>query len=258
MDFESIHIPYGHADDHIQVWLHPTTSRTLVMLIHGHNATADQPRFVQLARTLQKANINVVRYNVVREKAGDLAQLVPTLDEEMQQARVVLHAFREEFDTIIVAGHSQGGIIALQLAIDEQLDGAVLLMSVMDTRASMERKLLQLGFTLDELQQRKHRTIDLPDGRVMLYTPAFFDDFELWDVHGMLAQWYGPTLFVAATADEHIPVDEIEHAESIANSPKEFFTVEDKHNFSPENAIVIAKRIEAWMQEQGLGSSEFE
>lgn len=253
MDFEEIHIPYGRENEHITCWMHPVLhSRTLVFLIHGHNSRADTPRLQVLASRLQRAGLNVCRFNVLREQVGDYASLVTTVEEEVRQATVALEAMREEFDTIIVAGHSQGGIVALQLALDNALDGVVFLMSVMDPQHNVEGKLQRLGVDLEELHRKKHTSVDLPDGRVMTYTPAFFEDLQLYDMHGMLTQWYGPSLFVTAANDESILQDESEHGFAMANEPKELFVVEDKHQFSTATAEAIADKIAAWIKGHGL------
>lgn len=257
MDFETIQIPYGRADEHITVYMHPTMeSRTLVFLVHSHNSMADQPRYTAFANALQHAGINVCRFQVLREQVGDYAKLVTTIEEEVRQASVVIEAMREEFEVIIAAGHSQGGIVALQLALDHHLDGVMLLMSVYDPQRSADHKLQLLGVDLDELRRRKTATIDLPDGRVMTYTPAVIEDMQLQDMHGMLTQLHAPILAVQASHDEFISAEETEHGISMMNEPTEVLTVDDKHRFSAETAERIAEKAIQWIDVHGLRSKE--
>jgi esterase/lipase len=258
MNYEEILIPYGRANEHIVAWHHPAPSKTLILLIHGHSSTGDKPRFVTLANTLQQAGYAVVRFTVLREKVGDEALLTMTVTEEAAQADVVLQHFRDEYEQIVAVGHSQGGMIALDLGVKGAVDGIVFLMSVMDVEKNTESKLAAMGITLEELHARKHIVKELPNGAVFVYTPAFFDDYQTWDVLGMLAQWYGPSLFVSATKDVNVPADEVELGFNIAGDPKELFSVEDEHRFSNETAQVIAMKIVAWLEENNFPANDSE
>jgi esterase/lipase len=251
MEAEEFSVPYGRSNDQIPCWLHPAESQTLVILIHGHNHHGDSRMFRALSEELQSKGVAVCRYSVLREETPK-GLLVPTITEEIAQAKTVLEHVRAEYDKIIAVGHSQGGIVALQLGIDGDVDAVVELMSVMDTQFHVERRLESLHLTLDDLRSHKYHSYTTPDGMQMLYTPAFFEDLEIFDVHAMLTEWFGPTLFVAGSKDQRVSEEEVERGFMTANNPKELFTVDDDHLFSVSTAKNVADKIDGWLSAEGL------
>ncbi len=249
MASEHLAIPYGRGGGHIDAWLHPAVSRTLVLLLHGHNTTGDRPRFVTLADTIQQAGFACLRFSVYRKKLGENEYEVSTVSEEVRQAHVILEHFAPEYDAIIVAGHSQGGIAALAIAEHLKVRGIVQIMAVADTNDNAKGKLEKIGAQLDG---KTDRLGSMQDGTsTFVYTKAFFDDLVIWDVPRML-QSTKPKLFIAGEQDESITQPEVEHAYATAQPPKELLIVNDAHRFSLSTAVHIGESIVAWITSNNL------
>jgi pimeloyl-ACP methyl ester carboxylesterase len=241
MDTQQIDIPYGRGEGHIHVWLHPAPSKTLVLCIHGHNDTAK--RYQSVCDTLQRNGVAAARFSVYREKVAESTYIVSSVSEEARQAKVVLDNLRADYEKIILVGHSQGGVVCLQLAEQETIHGIVFLMSVVTPAAHIERKKKQ--WNVESLNGYK---LTLQNGVTVEYTQEYVHDFLNYDVKNMYAQWQGKSLFIAAEQDTSVTPAEVQEGFSVVSGSKDFITISDTHFFSQQTGNEVAQYILHWLK----------
>ncbi len=240
-----------------QGWLHRAagTPDTLILLLHGHNSNGGRSRFITLAKWFEHHHIDCIRWNVVRESLGDNKFRVPTVSEEYDQVKALAQSIRHKYKRIVAIGHSQGAMLALKLCTEGLADAYVSIMGVGDTHTSMERKLARIGLTDEALRGQSLAAlpewmVTQPDGVSYVYAPTFLVDFTAWDMASLFAQLRVPSLFIAGTRDDTIPVSEVEGAYAIVHDRKKLLTVDDVHRFSDETAMMLAGVIVNWLREE--------
>lgn len=237
-------------------WLHHTPARsdTCVVIIHGHNAWGRRSRFQTLANWLSHHGYDAVRWNVVRTEVAEKTFAVLPITTERAQVRALLEKIRAQYKRIVLIGHSQGGLIALSLAAEpvtqHLVDAFVQIVPVIDTRESVRDKLLSIGVSLDEFHRTGATKVTYPNNETFVYDATYFDDLLKYDAHALYKQCAKPLLMIGATGDITVPLAEVEEGFSWANEPKELFVIDDVHNFSDENAMLIAKKINEWLREK--------
>lgn len=232
-------------------WLHRTGGKHLVILVHCHNCAGTQGRYIAMAKELERLGIDCLRFNITRGEVAPGIIEVTSVTEEYNQTKAILSQIRSKYSKVVAAGHSQGGMVCTRLADEGLVDGSVLLMSVIDVAYHITNKLPWINMSLEELRTKPYGAFTLPNG-VFGYTTAFFDDFATWNSKALLARNKKPLLFVEASKEDRLKPGEMQEGFAAASGPKELFTIDDKHLFSQDNAILIARKIASWMQEQKL------
>lgn len=226
-------------------FLHIGKLDTCVLIVPGHNTTGTRPRYIELAKILQEHKYSACRMNITR-KTSDAGVEVPTVSEEIQQVHALVLKLKERFKRIIVAGHSQGWISALQMCHDKAADGAVCIMGVVNTDAQAKIKLASLGLTYDQLGFDGYARMEV-QGVEFVYTQEFFTDFQSFDIPSLIASTRTPLLFIFGTQDAIIPPAEVMKGFEIANKPKELFAIEAVHRFENASAAEIGRKIADWI-----------
>ena len=235
-------------------WLHRALGqpKTLVVLIHGHNSDGTRGRFIELAKWLDHHGVDCLRFSITRKEISAGVWEVPTLTEEVNQSRAIVQKVRGLYKTVIVAGHSQGAVIAVQLSLDTLADAVVSMMGLVDTASNQHDKLRSVGVDLPELKKGEHADVQIDESKTMRYTAAFFEDVVQWDVPTMLTKLHAPILFVLAEHDKSIIPSEVMLGYNAANEPKVLFKVDDGHRFSNATSGVIAHKMLEWMKHEKL------
>ena len=100
---------------HLAAVLHRTPGKKLVILCHGFTGNkAESGRlFVQIARALQKAGINALRFDFMGsgDSSGDFNQMTP--NTQIQDALDVLKWARRRYKKIALLGLSFGGATSI-------------------------------------------------------------------------------------------------------------------------------------------------
>lgn len=239
-----------------QGWLHraPKKADTLIVLLHGHNANGNWSRWQTMAKWFEHNGFDCLRWNAVREQKDDSIFQVTNVTEEYEQAKALLDSVRRDYSRIVAVGHSQGAMIALQLCVDGLAHAYVSLMGVGDTKASLQRKVTHIGLPAAVLSEETfpldaNPRMTMTNGTQFEYTRAFFVDFSNWDMPALLAQWTGPSMFVAGAKDTLIPASEVEHASSLVGGAHTYSVIDDNHSFSEANAVMLAGVIVHWLRE---------
>ena len=229
-------------------WLHKSGGgvETLVIIFHGHNSNGDRSRFITLAKWFEHTQIDCLRWNAQREHIQADTWRVTTVSEEYEQVNALVSSLRSKYKRIIAIGHSQGALLALKLCAEGIAQTYIALMGVCDTIESLERKKQTIGIQTTSGQECT--TVTLPNGVVFGYPENFFTDFTTWNVRDLLGRHHGASLFVSASRDKLVPPSEVEQAFAIAHEPKQLLSIDDEHNFSDENARVIAHAIRDWLR----------
>ena len=231
-------------------WLHHTAkgSDTCIVILHGHNANGARSRFQTIAKWLEHHGYNACRWNCIRPVLDEKTYSVLPISTEIAQARALVKKLRERYPKIILVGHSQGGLVALQLATEGYCDALVQLMAVVDTRENVRSKFAHIGVNLEELHNIGTTKTTYPNGESFVYDAGFFENLVEFDAHALYKQYTKPLLMVGALRDDPVPLSEVQDGFSWANEPKELLVIDDLHNFSDENAMLIAKKIAEWLR----------
>jgi alpha-beta hydrolase superfamily lysophospholipase len=95
-------------------WLHETTPRAAVVLVHGFSASADHPDVCDLAEVLSTDGFDVVCYDA---RGHGTSEGHSTLgDLERHDVAAAVDAARERSDRVVLVGASMGAIAALRYA----------------------------------------------------------------------------------------------------------------------------------------------
>lgn len=232
-------------------WLHRSSTKgdTCVVILHGHNAWGRRGRFITMATWLEHHGFDACRWNVVRTEIAEKTFAVLPISTEAAQVRVLLQKLRPQYKRLVLVGHSQGGLIALTLAAEGLADAIVQLMPVVDTRENVRAKLGSIGVNVDEYHAMGATQVTYPNGETFVYDATYFDDLLTHDAKALYKQYNKLLLIIGGTLDVTIPLAEVEDGFSWANEPKELIAIDDVHNFTDENAVVIAKKIATWLKE---------
>jgi pimeloyl-ACP methyl ester carboxylesterase len=230
-------------------------SDTLIVLLHGHNASGNWGKMVTMAKWFEHNSIDVLRWSAVRKQVEESVYAVSNVTEEYEQAKALLDSLRRNYKRVVVVGHSQGAMIGLRLCIEGLAHAYIALMGVGDTNASLKRKITHLGLPQAVLSVETYPTnpkprLTMTNGVQFEYEADFFTDFASWNIPAMLAQWNGPSLFVAGEQDTMIPASEVEHASKTVRGESKYLTIADNHSFSEESAVMLAGVIVNWLREQ--------
>jgi fermentation-respiration switch protein FrsA (DUF1100 family) len=198
-----------------------------------------------MAKMLQQLGHSAFRMNITRKVTGDGFE-IPTITQEISQAKAMVQLLKEKYKRVVVSGHSQGWMSALQLCHDKVADAAVCIMGVIDTDVHSKSKLDQLGVTFDKLKGDGYASMQLDHG-TFLYTPEFFDDFQSFDVPAIIAATRTPLLFIFGTEDATITPAEVMRGFEAANEPKALVAIEATHRFDEKAAAAIALNISEWI-----------
>jgi pimeloyl-ACP methyl ester carboxylesterase len=231
-------------------WLHraQSGSDTCIVIIHGHNNNGSRGRFITLAKWLEHHGYDAMRWDCIRPEIGEKCFAVLPVTAEIAQVRALLHKLRPQYRRLVLAGHSQGGLIALSLAAEGWGDALVQMMPVIDVQENVQKKFAYIGFNIEELRRIGSTTTTYPNGESFTYDAAFFEDLATFNAKTFYEQYTKPLLVVGGTRDEPVPLSEIEKGFSWANEPKELFIIEDVHNFNDESAVRIATRMNEWLR----------
>lgn len=109
-------IPNGHGEKLVGL-LHRTSSKNLVILCHGFQATKDDSILVDLADATTKEGISAFRFDFSGNGESDGEFQYGSYRKEAADLRsVVLHFSEQKYDIIALIGHSKGGNAVLLYA----------------------------------------------------------------------------------------------------------------------------------------------
>lgn len=109
-------IPNGHGEKLVGL-LHRTSSKNLVILCHGFQATKDDSILVDLADAITKEGISAFRFDFSGNGESDGEFQYGSYRKEAADLRsVVLHFSEQKYDIIALIGHSKGGNAVLLYA----------------------------------------------------------------------------------------------------------------------------------------------
>ncbi len=227
-------------------WLHRTGSKKLIVLIHGHNGSGTWSPLITMAKWFEHHGYDCLRWSCMREQTDTNTYIVTTPHEEFQQLTAVIEKIQNNYNSITLVGHSQGGLLAQMLAAQGYGSALVLLMSVFDTQSNARAKLATMHVHVAEDLSEPH-AVKMDWGVTFVYTKDFFEDVVTIKPKELLDEWQGPTLFVAGQQDATITVAEVEQGYTWANEPKKLLQVDDAHRFSDFTAKDLAHAIVEWL-----------
>ncbi|MDV0430362.1 alpha/beta fold hydrolase [Lactiplantibacillus sp. DA1] len=210
-----------------------TPSTTLVILMHGFTADMgyDTTQFVpQLAQALVTHGLAVLRFDFNGHSRSEGRFQDMTVVNEIADAKAVLDkALALHYSRIVLAGHSQGGVVASMLAgyYPDVIDQLVLMAPAATLKTDAQQGVLQ-GATYDPQHIPAYLNIrdDLKVGGFYLRTAQQLPIYEV------AQQYAGPVTLIHGTADTVVSPRASEKYHEVYQHSQLHWVQDGDHRFS--------------------------
>lgn len=221
----------------------PSDTSLLVIIGHGVTGNKDRPWAEGLAKALEEAGINALRFSFAGNGGSEGRFEDCTISKEVKDLKAVINTAEEEgYHRICYAGHSMGGAVGvLSAAKDERIELLISLSGMVYTK-----KFCEVEFGDQEPGKGcMWEEEDCPLSR------AYVDDMNKIDnVLDKTEKIEVPWLIVHGDADDVVPYEESEEIYAAAYEPKELVILPGvDHVYSGDGLAKMTEAVLSWLKE---------
>lgn len=219
-----------------------------VLLVHGFGVDKDENgMFSELAEQLCKNGIQAYRFDFSGRGESEGNYCDTTLTKLKNDLQNILDFVRSQpmvdNDKLGILGQSLGTSTTITLA--PKVTAMVMTGSVSHPKETLIN-LFGTEYNPDGLSIRKK-----PNGIEVNINPPFWKDFENHDLFASMKGITCPILFIHGSADDKVPLSDMEEYFAVANDPKEKIIIEGgDHGLRPHREkmyVIVTKWFTKWL-----------
>lgn len=220
----------------------PTDTSLLVIIGHGVTGNKDRPWAIALAKALEEAGFNALRFSFAGNGESEGKFEACTISKEVKDLKAIVDAAEDEgYHRICYAGHSMGAAVGvLSAAKDERIELLISLSGMAHTQKFCETEFGDV--TPGEGNMWGEESCPL--------SKAFVDDMaKIKTVQNKTEKIEIPWLIVHGDADDVVPVDEGREMYRSAYEPKELVILEGvDHVYNGDGESQMTDAVLAWLK----------